>query len=102
MPSYGFICTNMNCLHSFTVHRSANDSHLITFCPNCESLAERDSQDYKRIRLKRVRASLPQEAINPSADTPAHVHGEACTCALNKDWHAYVKERLSEEDATKL
>jgi hypothetical protein len=23
------------------------------------------------------------------------VHGAGCACALNKDWHAYVKARLS-------
>jgi len=98
MPSYGFICSNMACLHSFTVHRSASESHLITFCPQCESIAERDSNDYKRIRLKRVRASLPQEAFETNPETPAHLHGEGCACALNKDWHTYVKNRLAEEE----
>ncbi|MFN7311238.1 MAG: hypothetical protein ACK5T0_07710 [Vampirovibrionales bacterium] len=97
MPTYGFICTNMSCLNSFTVHRSASESHLITFCPKCESIAERDGNDYKRIRLKRVRATLPQEAFEASPESPDHVHGDGCSCALNKDWHAYVKARLAED-----
>jgi hypothetical protein len=93
MPTYGFICTNMACLHSFTVHRGASESHLITFCPKCASIAERDGNDYKRIR-----ASLPQEAFEESPESPTHVHGEGCSCALNKDWHAYVKTRLAEDE----
>jgi hypothetical protein len=97
MPTYGYVCSNLACLHTFSIHRLARESHLITFCPQCQALAERDPNDYKRIRLKRLRASLPQEAFETSPQSPEHVHGENCSCALNKDWHAYVKARLAED-----
>jgi hypothetical protein len=99
MPRYGYTCTNTACLHVFQVHRSFRDASLITFCPLCESVAERDPNDYKRIRIQRIKKALPAEAFETRGEVEgSHVHGESCGCALKKDWATYITQRLAEPD----
>ncbi|XVJ51792.1 MAG: hypothetical protein HEQ32_06835 [Vampirovibrio sp.] len=100
MPRYAYICENSACLQAFDLERSAESSHLITFCPSCASLATRDPQDYQRIHIQGLKATLPQEAFEapPASEEITHVHGASCGCALKKDWHRYVNARLNEKE----
>ena len=97
MPRYGYTCTNLSCLHVFQVHQSFREAEKLIFCPLCDALAERDPNDYKRIRIQRLKKALPAEVFAPRGELDdSHVHGESCGCALKKDWATYINQRLAE------
>jgi uncharacterized Zn finger protein (UPF0148 family) len=100
MARYGYVCTNLACLHTFEVERPMAEKTTTVFCPVCQSFADRDANDFRRIRVVKVKASLPREAFVESKkaqEDTTHVHGDGCGCALKRDWHSYIKKRLKED-----
>ena len=90
MPIYSYYCTNPACNKAFEVERPSTFHADLAFCPQCNSLANRQFvKDASTIKLWHTK---PRQVDYMPHPEPTHIHGDHCGCAMTQNW----QERLAE------
>jgi putative FmdB family regulatory protein len=88
MPFYSYQCTNPACRHDFELERPSALHADRGFCPQCNSLAERQFlKDASTIKLWHTK---PKQVDFQPHPEPTHIHGKNCGCAMTQDWQAKI------------
>jgi putative FmdB family regulatory protein len=85
MPFYSYQCNNPACQHAFELERTSALYADRSFCPQCNSLAERQVvADARTVQLWHKKPKQTDYTPHPDA---THIHGAHCGCAMTKNWH---------------
>jgi len=86
MPIYSFRCTNPACGLAFEQTKPSQLYADRAFCPQCNSLAERDVvTDAKTLQLWGLK---PRQVDYQPHPDKLHIHTPSCGCAMTQDWQA--------------
>lgn len=97
MPRYTYRCTNTSCQHRFEVEKPAAEAQALAFCPQCQSLTQRDFSDFRSVSFQ-VQQGEDGRYYVADAHQPPHAHHASCGCAaFATDWEARIKAIDAEE-----